>query len=203
MAHRLAADGFEVILASRNAVRLSGLVEEIESLGGNAVAYGCDATMETSVTSLFSLIRANHGVPILVIYSLQSFGPGEVVDVEVAAFEDGWKHNCLGSFLVARTAAREMLPQAEGTIVLVGSTSSMVGRSGHLNLAELWPKGIHVAHVVIDADITDDQTKADEEAHADPSHIAEAVLNLHNQPRTAWTSEIDIRPWNEKFWEHC
>jgi NAD(P)-dependent dehydrogenase (short-subunit alcohol dehydrogenase family) len=174
--------------------------------------------METSVKSLFSLVRANHGAPILVIYSLQSFGPGEVVDVEVAAFEDGWKHNCLGSFLVARTAAREMLPQAEGTIVLVGSTSSMIGRSGHLNLAvgkfgqralaqvlarELWPKGIHVAHVVIDADITDDQTNADEEAHADPWHIAEVVLNLHNQPRTAWTSEIDIRPWNEKFWEHC
>lgn len=218
MAHHLAADGFEVILASRNAARLSPLVEEIAARGGTAVAYGCDATMETSVIALFTLIRTNHGIPIFVIYSLQSFGPGGVVDIEAAAFEEGWKHNCLGAFLVARTAAREMLPKSEGTIVLIGSTSSLIGREGHLNLAvgkfgqralaqvlarELWPKGIHVAHVVIDADIRDDMTPADEEVHSDPEHIARTVLNLHDQPRSAWTSEIDIRPWNEKFWEHC
>lgn len=218
MARRLAADGFEVVLASRDAVRLSMLAEEINARGGNAFAYACDATMETSVQALFALVRANHGVPVLVIYSLQSFGPGAAVEVEVPAFEEGWKHNCLGAFLVARTAAREMLPQSAGTIVLIGSTSSMIGRDGHLNLAvgkfgqralaqvlarELWPKGIHVAHVVIDADIRDDQTVADNEVHAEPEHIAEAVLNLHRQPKTAWTSEIDIRPWNERFWEHC
>lgn len=218
MAHHLAADGFEVILASRNASRLGLLVDEITARGEIAVAYGCDATMESSVVALFTLIRANHGTPILVIYSLQSFGPGGVIDVEVAAFEEGWKHNCLGSFLVARTAAREMLRKSEGTIVLIGSTSSLIGREGHVNLAvgkfgqralaqvlarELWPKGIHVAHVVIDADIRDDLTPVDEEAHSDPAHIAEIVLNLHNQPRSAWTSEIDVRPWNEKFWEHC
>lgn len=218
MAHRLAADGFELILASRNALRLNVLVDEIKSRGGTAFAYGCDATMETSVAALFTLIRAHHGTPIFVIYSLQSFGPGTVLEVEAAAFEDGWRHNCLGSFLVARAAAREMLRNSEGTIVLIGSTSSIIGREGHVNLAvgkfgqralsqvlarELWPKGIHVAHVVIDADIRDDLTPADEEAHSDPEHIAEAVLNLHNQPRSAWTSEIDIRPWNERFWEHC
>lgn len=218
MARRLAADGFEVVLASRDAVRLGVLVEEIKSRGGNAFAYGCDATMETSVKALFDLVRANHGAPVLVIYSLQSFGPGVVVDIEVPAFEEGWKHNCLGAFLVARTAAREMLPQSEGTIVLIGSTSSMIGRDGHLNLAvgkfgqralaqvlarELWPKGIHVAHVVIDADIRDDQTAADGAAHSEPERIAEVVLDIHRQPKTAWTSEIDVRPWNERFWEHC
>ncbi len=218
MAHRLAADGFEVVLASRDAVRLSMLVDEIKSRGGSAFAYGCDATMETSVQALFALVRANHGVPVLVIYALQSFGPGAVVDVEVPAFEEGWKHNCLGAFLVARTAAREMLPRSDGTIVLIGSTSSMIGRDGHLNLAvgkfgqralaqvlarELWPRGIHVAHVVIDADIRDDATVANGEVHSEPEHIAEVVLDLHRQPRTAWTSEIDIRPWNERFWEHC
>jgi len=215
LAHRLADDGFEVVLASRNAVRLDALVKEITLRGGKAAAYGCDATMETSVKALFSLVTADHGVPRLVVYSIQSFGPGAVVDVEVAAFEDGLK---LGSFLVARSAAREMLPRSEGTIVLVGSTSSMIGRSGHLNLAvgkfgqralaqvlarELWPRGIHVAHVVIDADITDDQTPIDDLAHSDPAHIAQVVLNLHEQPRSAWTSEADVRPWNERFWEHC
>jgi NAD(P)-dependent dehydrogenase (short-subunit alcohol dehydrogenase family) len=218
MANRLADDGFEVVLVSRNAERLDGLVEQIRSNGGSAFRYGCDATMETSVIALFDLIKANHAVPDLVIYSIQNFGPGDVVDIELAAFEDGWKHNCLGSFLVARTAARAMLTQSAGTIVLIGSTSAILGRSGHLNLAvgkfgqralaqvlarELWPRGIHVAHVIIDADITDDETHVDEEAHSDPAHIAEIVVNLHNQPKSAWTSEIDVRPWNEKFWEHC
>lgn len=218
MAHHLADDGFEVILVSRNAAGIDGLIEQIVAKGGLASRYGCDATVERSVIDLFELIQSNHGVPALVIYSIQNFGPGKVVDIELAAFEDGWKHNCLGSFLVARTAARAMLPQSAGTIILIGSTSAMLGRGGHLNLAvgkfgqralsqvmarELWPQGIHVAHVVIDADITDDKTPIDQEAHSDPADIAKIVLGVHNQPRSAWTSEIDVRPWNEKFWEHC
>jgi NAD(P)-dependent dehydrogenase (short-subunit alcohol dehydrogenase family) len=218
LAHRLSDDGFEVILVSRNVIRLSSLVDAIELRGGKAIAYSCDATLETSVINLFSLLRQNHETPSLVVYSIQSFGPGAGIDVKVDAFEDGWKHNCLGSFLVARSAAREMLQKSKGTIILVGSTSSLIGRDGHLNLAvgkfgqralaqvlarELWPKGIHVAHLVIDADIQDDLTPADDEAHSDPNHIAETVLHLHNQPKSAWTSEIDLRPWNEKFWEHC
>jgi NAD(P)-dependent dehydrogenase (short-subunit alcohol dehydrogenase family) len=218
MALQLADDGFEVIVVSRNAAGLDGLIKQIVAKGGLASRYGCDATVERSVVALFGLIQTNHGVPKLVIYSIQNFGPGNVVDIELDAFEDGWKHNCLGSFLVARTAARVMLPQSAGTIILIGSTSAMVGRSGHLNLAvgkfgqralaqvlarELWPLGIHVAHIVIDADIADDETPVDEEVHSNPSDIAKVVLDVHNQPRSAWTSEIDVRPWNEKFWEHC
>lgn len=218
LANRLAEEGFEVILVSRNAVRLASLVEAIQERGGKAIAYGCDATSETSVRDLFSVIREHHRIPNLVVYSVQNFGPGAGVDVEVAAFEDGWKHNCFGAFLVARSAAREMLKQEKGTIILVGSTSSLIGRDGHLNLAvgkfgqralaqvlagELWQKGIHVAHVVIDADIRDDQVSINEEAHSEPEDIAETVLHLHNQAKSAWTSEIDIRPWNEKFWQHC
>lgn len=218
MANQLAVDGFVVILVSRNAAGLDGLIEKIVVQGGLAYRYGCDATVERSVIDLFALIQNNHGVPALVIYSIQNFGPGNVVDIELAAFEDGWRHNCLGSFLVARTAARAMLPKSAGTIILIGSTSAMIGRGGHLNLAvgkfgqralsqvmarELWPQGIHVAHVVIDADITDDETPVDQDAHSDPADIAKIVLGVHNQPKSAWTSEIDVRPWNEEFWEHC
>jgi NAD(P)-dependent dehydrogenase (short-subunit alcohol dehydrogenase family) len=218
LAYCLANEGFELILVSRNATRLAPIVETIERRGGNAIAYGCDATLESSVQDLFTLVRENHGIPSLVIYSIQSFGPGAGIDIEVAAFEDGWRHNCLGSFLVARSAARDMLDRKKGTIILVGSTSALIGRSGHLNLAvgkfgqraiaqvlsrELWPKGIHVAHLIIDADIREDQTPADDETHSEPEEIAEIILQLHDQPKSAWTSEIDIRPWNEKFWEHC
>jgi NAD(P)-dependent dehydrogenase (short-subunit alcohol dehydrogenase family) len=218
VARHLARNGFDIILVSRNAERLGALVEEIATLGVSATAYGCDATLETSVATLFSSVHAHHGVPDLVIYSIQNFGPGEAVNVEVSAFEDGWKHNCLGSFLVARAAARVMRSRQTGSIILVGSTSAMIGRAGHLNLAvgkfgqraiaqvmarELWPHGIHVAHLVIDADITDDDTQDDGAPHADPEHIAQSVLHLHNQPRSAWTSEMDLRPSNESFWEHC
>lgn len=218
LADLLARAGFEVILVARNADRLAPLVAAIRTQGGRATAYGCDATMETSVEDLFDLIRTQHGALELVIYSLQSFGPGNALDIELAAFEDGLKHNCVGAFLVARAAGRAMVPQRAGSIMLVGSTSAMIGREAHLNLAvgkfaqramaqvlarELWPKGIHVAHVVIDADIREQGAAPDGEAHAEPQDIAASVLHLHDQPRSAWTSELDIRPWNEKFWEHC
>ncbi len=218
LALALAADGYEAILVSRNAGRLHPLVEDIRARGGRAVAYGCDATMESSVQALFKRILENHGVPELVVYSLQSFGPGKVLDIELPAFEDGLKHNCVGPFLVAREAGRAMLPAHRGSIILVGSTSAMIGREGHLNLAagkfgqralsqvlarELWPEGIHVAHVVIDADITEADTPDDGEAHSDPADIAQSILHLHKQPKSAWSSELNLRPWNEKFWEHC
>lgn len=218
LALRLASEGLFVILASRNAAHLDLLVDQIRDKGGRACAYGCDATMERSVAELFALVEAEHGIPHLVVYSVQNFGPGQALDVELPAFEDGWRHNCLGAFLVARAAGRLMLDGEEGTILLVGSTSSLLGRAGHLNLAvgkfgqralaqvlarELWPRGIHVAHVVIDADIDEGEGVLDGQPHSDPAHIAQVVLDVYRQPRTAWSSEIDVRPWNERFWEHC
>jgi len=218
LARRLASEGMAVALASRNAKRLDPLTDEIEAEGGTAFADGCDVTNEASVTELLALVRAQHGVPNLVVYSIQNFGPGETVDITLPAFEDGWRHNCLGPFLVAREAARVMLPVKRGTIILVGSTSSVLGRAGHLNLAagkfgqralaqvmarELWPKGIHVVHLVIDADIDEGIARSDGGPQADPGHISEIVLSLHRQQNSAWTSEMDVRPWNERFWEHC
>ncbi|HEX6361451.1 MAG TPA: short-chain dehydrogenase, partial [Albitalea sp.] len=115
---------------------------------------------------------------------------------------------------------RRMVPAGRGSIVLIGSTSSLIGREGHLNLAvgkfglralaqvlsrELWNRGIHVAHVVIDADILEPGSQVADVASraADPEHIAELVYSVHRQRRSAWTSELDVRPWNERFWEHC
>jgi NAD(P)-dependent dehydrogenase (short-subunit alcohol dehydrogenase family) len=135
LAKRLAREGMAVVMASRNAERLDSLTREIRDDGGMAVAYGCDATSEISVSELFQHVCARHGVPNLVVYSLQSCGPGNAVDIEVPAFEDSWRHNCLGAFLVAREAARTMVPLARGTILFTGSTSSLLGRAGHLNLA--------------------------------------------------------------------
>jgi NAD(P)-dependent dehydrogenase (short-subunit alcohol dehydrogenase family) len=112
----------------------------------------------------------------------------------------------------------DKLPRGSGTIVLVGSTSGLSGRENHLNLAvgkfglralsqvmarELWDKGIHVVHCVIDADIKENDLQPPSNPQANPEDLADFIFQLHNQPRTTWTSEADIRPFNEKFWEHC
>jgi NAD(P)-dependent dehydrogenase (short-subunit alcohol dehydrogenase family) len=218
LARKLAEAGFDLALLTRDADRLQTLCEELRTNGIVAESYGMDATQETDVKSIFAKIVANYGPPSLVVYSLQEFGPGSVLNVSVPAFESAWKHNCLGAFLVSQAAGRVMKSVGSGSIILVGSTSSFIGREGHLNLAigkfgqralaqvlsrELWPLGVHVASVLIDADISEPGVESTEPVQSDPNDIALSILALHNQPRSAWSSEIDLRPWNEKFWEHC
>lgn len=218
LARRLAQEGYDLVLVTRDAAKNSELVSELLTYGGNISTMGADATDETSVLHLFSKIEASFGVPTLVVYSLQEFGPGRTTDISVPAFESAWRQNCLGAFLVGRSAARAMSKVRSGTLVFIGSTSSIVGREGHLNLAvgkfgqraisqvlarELWPQGVHVSHIMIDADIQEDEADFQSQPHAYPADIAETILTIHNQPRTAWTSELDMRPWNESFWNHC
>lgn len=218
LARRLVAEGFDVVLISRDAEKLNPLVVDLKTSGRMVASYGGDATDEKTIESLFKKIIERHGVPSLTVYSIQEFSPGDAINVELSAFERAWRHNCLGAFLVSRASARAMMPNGFGTILLIGSTSSIIGRAGHLNLAvgkfgqralaqvlerELWPFGIHVAHVMIDADIAEFPSEPSAEPQSDPDDIAFSLIAVHRQPKTAWTSEIDLRPWNEKFWEHC
>lgn len=218
LARKLASDGYDVALLSRDAERLRTLCEELSGLGVDAASYGFDATHETDVRRTFARVVQRHGCPTLVVYSVQESGPGSILDVSVPAFESAWRHNCLGAFLVSQEAARAMVSCGKGSIFLIGSTSSIIGRAGHLNLAvgkfgqralaqvlsrELWPLGIHVAHVLIDADIRRPEIGSSEVVQSDPDDIAVSILSLHNQPHSAWSSEIDLRPCNERFWEHC
>jgi len=134
-----------------------------------------------------------------------------------AAFEECWRANCLGGFIVAREAAQLMRPHHSGSIILIGSTSGLIGRENHLSLAvgkfglravtqvmarELWSEGLHVAHVVIDADI-DDANKDPSQISCNPNDVAEVIYSVHCQPSSAWASEVDVRPAKERFWEHC
>ena len=218
LAHTLAESGFDLALVSRDANRLAPLCRDLREHDIAAESYGADVTHETDVQSVFDRIVALHGCPALVVYSLQEYGPGDTLEVSMPAFESAWRHNCLGAFLVSQSAGRIMKPQASGSIFFIGSTSSVLGRAGHLNLAvgkfgqralaqvlarEMWPSGIHVAHVLIDADIAESSPGSTADPQADPKDIAVSILALHKQPRTAWSSEIDLRPWNEAFWEHC
>jgi NAD(P)-dependent dehydrogenase (short-subunit alcohol dehydrogenase family) len=218
LARRLVNENFELVMVSRNADSLAPLAQELAKSGSKIAHYGADATDELQVVDVFQRIKASHGVPALVVYAVQKSGMRPVVDVTADAFEKAWRHNCFGSFLVARAAGLAMKPVGTGTIVLIGCTSAITGRADHLNLAvgkfgqralaqvmarEMWPLGIHVAHVLIDADIAEPNAGPSDEPKSDPDHIAQSLLALHRQPKTAWTSELDLRPWNEKFWEHC
>lgn len=219
LARKLVLNGAQVALVSRQAEHLRTLAEELnaERSGGGATVYSCDATDDRGVREVFSLVACELGVPSLVVYSTQNTVRGQAIEIETDAFEDCWRTNCLGGFIVAREAARAMQPHKRGSIVLIGSTSALIGREGHLSLAvgkfglravsqvmarELWKDGIHVAHVVIDADIREPGGEVTP-SQSDPSDIADLIYSVHRQPKTAWASEVDVRPWNEKFWEHC
>jgi NAD(P)-dependent dehydrogenase (short-subunit alcohol dehydrogenase family) len=196
--------------------RHNGIEAVLPILG--AEAHYCDATDELAVASTFSKIERDLGPVKTVVYCVQGYSPGQTLDVAVAAFEESWRQNCLGAFIVGRQAARSMAATGGGSIIFVGSTSSLVGRAGLLNLAvgkfgvralaqvmarELGERGVHVAHVIIDAHVDDGEPVEDGQPVMLPEDMAELIRQIDQQPKTVWTHELDARPWNERFWEHC
>ncbi len=215
LARRFVAQGLLVAVAARRPDRLEPLAKEI-----GARAYGCDVTSEASVGELFAAVKRDFGDPALVAYNAGAYLPKTVVETEAAEFEHCWRVGCFGGFLVGRAAARAMLDRGGGSILFTGATASLRGGAGFANLAvgkfglralaqsmarELGPKGIHVAHVIIDGQIAAEHRagrgKSDRgpDALLDPDAIADCYWHLHSQPRSAWTLELDLRPWVEKF----
>jgi len=215
LARRARREGLHVVLAARNAEPLQPLASE---LGGRA--WRCDATREADVDGLFAEISGARGAPRLVIYNAGAFVPRSIVETTASEFENCWRIGCLGGFLVGRAAARLMTAAGHGTILFTGATASLRGGANFANLAvgkfglralaqsmarELGPKGVHVAHIIIDGMIEAEHRPGRKRAeHAPdallhPDAIAEAYWQLHRQPRSAWTLELDLRPWTEKF----
>lgn len=206
-----------VALAARDAARLHAIAQHIRSQGGRATAYACDLTHERDVERLVSNVTQAQGAPDLCIYAVERFCSGDALGSSVAAFEESWRANCLGGFLVARETGRLMVQRGHGTIVFMGGTSSILGRSGYLNLAvgkhglravsqvmarELNHRGVHVAHCLIDGDVSS-ASDGDDDHVMDPVHLAQEILRLHLQPPDCWTLEMDLRPAGKRFWEHC
>lgn len=215
LARNFAGHGMRVAVARRN----------VESgAGAGDRAYRCDATNEDDVVRLFAAVQAELGTPRLVVFNAGAFVRKGILETSAEEFERCWRVACLGGFLVGREAVRAMLAakrdgRHHGTVIFTGATASLRGGARFHNLAvgkfglralaqsmarEFQPQGIHVGHVVIDGQIESDRpghTKAERGADAmlDPDAIAESYYQLHLQHPSAWTLELDLRPYMEKF----
>jgi NAD(P)-dependent dehydrogenase (short-subunit alcohol dehydrogenase family) len=205
-------EGLAVALAARDAAKLAPLCAET-----GARAFGCDAADEAQVRRLFADVERECGPPDVVVYnaSARTGGPfGELVPADV---QRALQVTAFGAFLVAQQAATRMLPRAHGAILFTGASASVKGYAQSAPFAmgkfalrglaqslarELSPQGVHVAHFVIDGAIRgagrgDDPGQPD--ALLDPDAIALTYLHVLRQPRSAWTWEIELRPWVERF----
>lgn len=214
----LAGAGFTVVAAARDGDRLRALVAETGP-AGPVEALACDAAEPGQVAALFSHVAATHGTPSLVIHNVGVLARGKLAELTPAAFESAWRSITLGGFLVGQAAAGLMRPAGRGTILFTGATSALRGKAGFAAAAaaraglralaqsmarELGPEGIHVAHVVIDGGIARPELAAriaelPPDSLLDPDAIAASFLALHRQQRSAWTQELDLRPYRESF----
>jgi len=174
--------------------------------------YSCDATVDEPVRKVFERVADELGPPSLVVFNVGIWDPGGIFEISEELFEQAWRTGCFAGFLVGRAAAASMLKQGSGTIIFSGATGSIRGGGGFSAFAspkfalralaqsmarELGPKGIHVAHVVLDGMIA--QEGSSSESLLLPAAIAETYYQLHRQDRAAWTHELDLRPSSEKF----
>jgi NAD(P)-dependent dehydrogenase (short-subunit alcohol dehydrogenase family) len=210
VARRFAAAGHPIALAARNADKLGEFVGQIEAAGGSAKGYACNALEEGAVDGLFEQVMADLGPVGVAVYNASGRARGPIAETSVEDFVRSWEQCCLGGFLVGRAAARVMQPVGAGSILFTGATASMKGfahsatfAAGKFSLRglaesmarELHPMGIHVAHFNIDGGIGE----ADEDNRLRPDAIAETYYQVHAQHRSAWSHDIEVRPWLENF----
>jgi NAD(P)-dependent dehydrogenase (short-subunit alcohol dehydrogenase family) len=212
LARLFAGQGLRVALAARDAEKLAPLCAEI-----SAKAFVCDAVEPDQVARLFSAVEAAIGAPDVVVYNASARARGPVAELVPAEVERAIMVSAFGGFLVAREAARRMVPKGRGAILFTGASASVkgyplsapfaMGKFALRGLAqsmarELAPQGIHIAHFVIDGGIRNPGRvePADRpDSMLDPDAIAAAYLSVLRQPRSAWTWEIELRPWVERF----
>ncbi|MGP1395715.1 MAG: SDR family NAD(P)-dependent oxidoreductase [Inquilinaceae bacterium] len=211
LARLCAADGMTVALAARSPDKLAALADDI-----GAARYACDASRPEDVAGLFDRVTERHGAPSLVVYNPSARARGPIVDLDPDAVAQALMVTCYGGFLVGQAAARAMLERGSGTILFTGASASVkgyarsasfaMGKFGLRGLAqsmarELAPQNIHVGHIVIDGGIAPPggAKGAGPDAMLSPDAIARTYLFLHRQHRSAWTWEIELRPWVETF----
>lgn len=212
VARRLAGLGVTVGIAARDAGRLDTL-----AAATGAVPFAADAADPGSVAALFDAVERRLGAPDVVLYNASGRLRGPLAELDPAAVERALAVTAFGAFLVAQQAARRMVPQGRGAILFTGATAGIKGYAQSAAFAmgkfalrglaqsaarELGPKGIHVAHVVVDGGVRSDRRPdpADQpDSTLDPDAIARTFVDLLRQTRSAWSFEVDLRPWVERF----
>jgi NAD(P)-dependent dehydrogenase (short-subunit alcohol dehydrogenase family) len=225
LARAFAALELEVCLTrrSRHFGEAQALADSIRKSGGRAHAFGVDARLETETVALFEHIERDIGPLDVVVFNIGANVRFPIAQTTSRVFTKVWEMACFAGFLAGREAAKAMLPRGCGTILFTGATASLRGGAGFAAFAaakhglralaqsmarELGPKGIHVAHVVIDgamdgAFVRANRSNVEEMLVAEeilkPEAVADNFVLLHQQPRSAWTHELDLRPWKEPW----
>jgi len=223
IARRFAREGYAAVIVRRHAEQLEDLAAAIREAGGEAHPYGLDARKEDEVVGLFDRVEAEIAPVEVAVFNIGANVNFPIAETTARVYFKVWEMAAFAGFLTGREAARRMTPRGHGTILFTGATASIRGREGFAAFAgakhalralaqsmsrELGPKGVHVAHTIIDGAI-DTQWIAEnfpkrhalktEDGILNPDHIAEAYWMLHAQPRDAWTHELDLRPWMEAW----
>ena len=225
VARAFAADGHPVCVTrrARNLAQLDALIDGIRGAGGQAHAFGVDARSEQETVALFDRIEREIGPIGVVVFNIGANVQFGIRETTARVFTKVWEMAGFAGFLAGREAARVMVPRGAGTILFTGATASVRGREGFAAFAaakhglralaqsmarELGPQGVHVAHVICDGSIDgvfirervgDTTDLLRDDAILKPDDIAQAYLWLHRQPRSAWSHEIDLRPWREQW----
>ena len=223
IAKRFAQGGYITCMTRRNAEKLQPLIEEIELAGGVAYGFASDARKEEQVMQLVEEIESNIGEIDVLVFNIGANVPCSILEETARKYFKIWEMACFSAFLVGREVAKRMVTRQHGTIIFTGATAGMRGAAYFSAFAgakhalralaqsmarELGPQNIHVAHVVVDGAIDTDfiktsfpemYAKKDQDGILNPEHIAENYWYLSQQPRDAWTHELDLRPWIEKW----
>lgn len=223
IAKRFAREGYEACVVRRNADKLAPLVEEIHAAGGKAHAFGVDARKEDEMIALIDQIETDIAPIEVAVFNIGANVNFPITEMTSRVYFKVWEMASFAGFLMGREVAKKMLPRERGTMLFTGATASVRGGAGFSAFAgakhalralaqslarELGPKGIHVAHPIIDGAIDTEwiaenfperYALKDQGGILNPDHIADAYWMLHCQPKDAWTHELDLRPWMETF----
>jgi NAD(P)-dependent dehydrogenase (short-subunit alcohol dehydrogenase family) len=223
IARRFAKEGLVACVVRRHGDKLAPLVDSIRGAGGEAQAFGVDARKEEQMTELVQRIERDIGAIEAAVFNIGANVRFGVRETTSRVYFKVWEMGCFAGFLMGREVAKVMVPRERGTILFTGATASIRGSAGFAAFAgakhalralaqsmarELGPLGIHVAHTVIDGAIDtafirdnfpERYALKEQGGILDPEAIAENYWRLHQQPRSAWTHELDLRPWLENW----
>ena len=223
IARRFAREGLVACVTRREVAKLEPLLEQIRAEGGEARGFGSDARKEEEVIALIEEIESGIGPIEVLVFNIGANVPSSILEETARKYFKIWEMACFSGFLNAREVARRMVTRGRGTILFTGATAGMRGSANFAAFAgakhalralaqsmarELGPRNIHVAHVVVDGAIDTEFIRTtfperyalkDQDGILNPEHIAENYWYLHSQPRDAWTHELDLRPYMEKW----